>query len=48
MKTTRQVARPCVLGIALLCLFSACGDDGTKPPVAREPRTILVPDEMDL
>ena len=48
MKTTRQAAGPRALGLVLLCLISACGDGGTKPPATREPRTIVVPDEMDL
>ncbi len=48
MKTTSQAAGLRALGLVLLCLVSACGDEETKPPVTREPRTILVPDEMDL
>jgi hypothetical protein len=48
MKTTRQGAGSRALGLVLLCLISACGDETTKPPVVRDPRTILVPDEMDL
>lgn len=48
MKTSSQAAGPRALGLVFLCLISACGDGGTKPPTTREPRTIVVPDEMDL
>ncbi len=48
MKSTSQVAALSTFGLVLLCLLAACDDGGTNPPVTREPRTIIVPDEMDL
>ena len=48
MTTTSRAIAACATALLLLLAVSACDDGGTNPPSGREPRTILVPDEMDL